>query len=95
MELAVAGSPQQYHCAFSAGAGDRSASGFGTSAGSIKKEGPVITEIAEHLGAKDQTESRQTTLDPDVRVVLKIGVQRGPPLLYGIERGRLLFMWES
>ncbi|MGH3963735.1 MAG: hypothetical protein ACRDRY_10840 [Pseudonocardiaceae bacterium] len=58
--------------AFPAGAGDRSASGFGTSARSIKIEGPIITELAEHLGAKDQTDSGRTTQDLGVRVVLKI-----------------------
>jgi len=67
----------------------RSTSGLGASAGSIKKAAPVITGITARPGAKDQAETGHTAQDLRARVVLKIGVQRGCPLLDGIERGRL------
>lgn len=58
-QAAVAGPAHQHHPAASGGASDRCGSRVGAAAGSISEAGRVVSELAQHPGAKDQAESGQ------------------------------------
>ena len=63
--------------AFAAGAGYRCASGVGLERSSIGEAGSVITDLGEHPGAGERSQSWQASDDLSVRVFLEIGDRCG------------------